>query len=174
MNNETKEKLKKISKYLQNTDDTVTFEMYTSQKYEYENTLAAAVDGNYVNITRRGFYNDSFWDYEFEPKSLKDGIDYALEENDISSFNNFILEFFDDYDFKSSGDDDYEFQDEIDSHDFDEIPEELLDEDGEDIDIEKLQDNYDFDLIEEEGGISKFDSLSIDIGDEKITIDWNI
>ena len=78
------------------------------------------------------------------------------------------------YDFKSSGDDDYEFQDEIDSHDFDEIPEELLDEDGEDIDIEKLQDNYDFDLIEEEGGISKFDSLSIDIGDEKITIDWNI
>ena len=71
--------------------------------------------------------------------------------------------------FVGSGDGNYEINDSLDDHDFDQIPEEILDKESGEIDIEKfllsVYELKDFDLI---------DSFSIKIDEENVNVNLNM
>ena len=91
--------------------------------------------------------------------------DYIREEGDITEAK-----------FVNSGSGNYEIQDEVDDYDFEEIPENILDEETEEIDIEKFQDIYgdDYELSDREDYCGKIDSFSVYVDKEKVEINVDI
>ena len=71
----------------------------------------------------------------------------------------------------------YLINDSLDDHDFDQIPDKILDKESGEIDIEKFQDIYgsDYELKPKEDYLSKFiDSFSIKIDEENVNVNLNI
>jgi len=171
---ETKRGLAKLSDHLIDKDGEVFLELYTKEKYEFDRSLKFAVRDNNVLVLRTGQNHDSYWDYTYNAEELLEAVQKSIETDDLGGLNEYLSEGMDEGEFLFGGDDYHESQDAIEDHDFDEIPEDLLDEDSGEIDIEKLQDDYDFEVIEEEGKqISKFESFKYKTDDGEVKIDLN-
>ncbi len=171
---ETKHGLEKLSDHLKDKDGEVSLELYTKEKYEFDRSLKFPIGDNYVLVLRSGKNHDSYWNYTYNAEDLFEAVQQSIETDDLGGLNECLSEWVTEWEFLFGGSDYHESQDAIEGHDFDEIPEDLLDEDTGEIDIEKLQDNYDFEVIEEEGDqISKFESLKYKTDDGEVKIDLN-
>ena len=168
-------KLKKIADYLQSKEDVVEIELYTTERYEVEEYYVVIIGENYVGINRTGFYDTSYWSLHLDSKTFAGRINDSIEKDDFNILiEDYIREEGDitEAKFVNSGSGNYEIQDEVDDYDFHEIPENILNEETEEIDIEKFQDIYgsDYELRDSEGYCGKIDSFSVYIDKEKVQI----
>ena len=172
-------KLKKILDYLRKKDDNVEIELLTSERYEVEEYYVVTIGENYVGINRTGFYDTSYWSLNLDSQTFADSINESIEKNDYNILiEDYIREEGDitEAEFINSGSGNYEIQDAVDDYDLDEIPANILDEETEEIDIEKFQDIYgsDYELRDQEDYCGKIDSFSIYLDKEKIEINVDL
>ena len=170
-------KLKKIADYLQNKEEMVEIELYTNERYEVEESYVVTIGENYVGIHRTGFYDTSFWSLELDAETFYKAILEAIEKDDYEYLvEEYIMEEGDytESKFISGGEGNYEIQDSIDDHDLDEIPDEILDDETGEIDIEKFQDIYgsDYELRDSEGYFEKINSFSLHV--DKVKYEVNV
>jgi len=168
-------KLKKIADFLQSKENMVEIELYTNERYEVEEYYVVTIGENYVGINRTGFYDTSYWSLNLDSKTFAERINESIEKDDFNILiEDYIREEGDitEAKFVNSGSGNYEIQDEVDDYDFKEIPENILDEETEEIDIEKFQDIYgsDYELRDSEDYCGKIDSFSVYLDEEKMEI----
>ena len=172
-------KLKKIADFLQSKEGMVEIELYTTERYEVEEYYVVTIGENYVGINRTGFYDTSYWSLNLHSKTFSERVNDSIEKDDFNILiEDYIREEGDitEAKFVNSGSGNYEIQDEVDDYDFEEIPENILDEETEEIDIEKFQDIYgdDYELRDSEDYCGKIDSFSVYVDKEKVEINVDI
>tara|TARA_Y100000022_G_scaffold140803_1_gene122668 strand:+ start:357 stop:908 length:552 start_codon:yes stop_codon:yes gene_type:complete len=172
-------KLKKIADFLQNKEGMVEIELYTTERYEVEEYYVVTIGENYVGINRTGFYDTSYWSLHLDSKTFSERVNDSIEKDDFNILiEDYIREEGDitEAKFVNSGSGNYEIQDEVDDYDFEEIPKNILDEETEEIDIEKFQDIYgdDYEIRDSEDYCGKIDSFSVYVDKEKVEINVDI
>ena len=170
-------KLKKIADYLQSKEEMVEIELYTNERYEVEEYYVVTIGENYVGINRTGFYDTSYWSLELDSETFSKAIFEAIEKDNYEYLvEDYIMEEGDytEAKFIGGGEGNYEIQDSIDDHDLDDIPEEILDGETGEIDIEKFQDVYgsDYELRDKEGYCEEIHSFSLHI--DKVKYEVNV
>ena len=170
-------KLGLIADALKNKDDFIEIEIFTKERYEVEEYHVVMIGDNYVGINRTGFYDTSFWSLELDAETFYKAILEAIEKDDYEYLvEEYIMEEGDytESKFISGGEGNYEIQDSIDDHDLDEIPDEILDDETGEIDIEKFQDIYgsDYELRDSEGYFEKINSFSLHV--DKVKYEVNV
>ena len=173
------DKLKKISNFLAQIEDSVEIEIFTNERYHVEEYYGITINENYVGINRTGFYDNSYWSLSLDSKDFSENIIKSIDQDDFEMLaEDYIREEGDITEavFVGSGDGNYEINDSLDDHDFDQIPEEILDKESGEIDIEKFQDIYgsDYELKEREDYCGRIDSFSIKIDEENVNVNLNI
>ena len=68
------DKLKKISNFLAQRDDSAEIEMFTNERYHVEEYCGIKINENYVGINRTGFYENSYWSLSLDSKDFSENI----------------------------------------------------------------------------------------------------